>query len=409
METVWKAFSVGTLFKRKTPPSTGVPAKELNVYEEDGDGRIALITRGQSNNGVVGFIDKQDFPTEKNKITYNDQFGLTLYHEYEFTTIKDHLSVLQPLNKHLAEVLEKYHFVNKYICALITKSLPKTIYTFNYSPSDFRFEREMVMLPLIETSESGEYMTEIDGKKYVIDVATIERISEAAKEQFKANTIHVLEHEKESLLALKDSYLKPYEEEKKHLEWMPFTIGELFTTSSEHYLEKSKKNYNISEVKTDEYCVAVCAASKNNNGIVGYINEVDDVPVKKRINRLTKGGFGHVFFQDQWFIKPGGSWGMLDILNVNDDVLKSTLDSDFNSYRFIAKILTKIFTDFASWGSGLPIEREILLLPVIPSENENSWAHNKKKDLALATCCYLYVVGQIELIDRRISVLRTKV
>jgi hypothetical protein len=48
--------------------------------------------------------------------------------------------------------------------------------------------------------------------------------------------------------------------------WHSFEIGYIFEQSTEHYLEKSKKNYNLVEKKSEEFFVAVCAASKINKG-----------------------------------------------------------------------------------------------------------------------------------------------
>ena len=79
------------------------------------------------NNGVVGYIDKIGFPTSKNKIIYNDQFGTILFHNYEFTIIKDHLSILEPsdrLSKILEQNINAYVFITKLINKfLINKSL----------------------------------------------------------------------------------------------------------------------------------------------------------------------------------------------------------------------------------------------------------------------------------------------
>ena len=188
--------------------------------------------------------------------------------------------------------------------------------------------------------------------------------------------------------------------------WKAFELGELFETSTEHYLEKSKKNYNINETKNEEFPTAVCAASKINNGIVGYIAEVDDVPEKKRKGFITKGGFGHCFYQDDWFIKPGGSWGMLDIVKIKNNSFKSLLDKEVTGYYFLAKTLTKIFTSMASWGYAVPFKREIILLPVIEVKgtDEYIWEENGKYfTLAVNTMSYLYLQGQVNIQQKKID------
>lgn len=165
---------------------------------------------------------------------------------------------------------------------------------------------------------------------------------------------------------------------KSEIVWKGFRLGNLFEESAEHYLEKSKKNYNINDVKTDDYPIAVCSASKYNNGIVGYIAETDDVSIKKRKGYITKGGFGHFFYQDDWFIKPGGSWGMLNIIKFKDDKLKTMCDLNIDIYYFLCRILTNIFEPMCSFGYAVPFDRELILLPCLEvSENdEYIWEEN---------------------------------
>ena len=188
--------------------------------------------------------------------------------------------------------------------------------------------------------------------------------------------------------------------------WKGFKLGDLFEESTEHYLEKSKKNYNISDVKTDDYPVAVCAASKYNNGIVGYIAEIDDVPIKKRKGYITKGGFGHFFYQNDWFIKPGGSWGMLNIIKFKDDKLKSLCDSDVNLYYFLCRILTNIFEPMCSFGYAVPFDREIILLPCIEvsADADYIWEENGKYyTLAVDYISYIYLTGRVNYNNKLIK------
>ena len=250
-----------------------------------------------------------------------------------------------------------------------------------------------------------ESIWEFDGKYYTLAVEYIENLVNKAKENIEERTINSYKQQKDeqinNSLIYKDSYCSQVDT----VIWKPFKVGDLFVESTEHYLEKSKKNYNISETKDEEYCVAVCAASKVNNGIVGYINEVDDVPIKKRKGYLTKGGFGHVFYQDDWFIKPGGSWGMLNILKFRDDKIKRVFDSNTTLYKFMAKILTKLFTQICSWGYSSPIDREIILLPLLETTREESiWEFDGKYyTLAVDVISYLYYVGRVNMYDNKIK------
>lgn len=51
---IWKAYKLGDLFERTTPPATNCTAKELDIYDEPFDGSVALITRAETNNGIRG-------------------------------------------------------------------------------------------------------------------------------------------------------------------------------------------------------------------------------------------------------------------------------------------------------------------------------------------------------------------
>lgn len=407
MSVVWKAFILADLFKRETPPNTGIPAKEIEISDQPGNGKIALITRGKANNGVVGYIEKNSFPTAIGKITYNDQFGLAFYHQYEFTTIKDHLAILVPLRKVFEQMLSKHTYLNEFICANINYILTDKLYNFAYSAADYRFDREIIVLPIMEVTNNDEWIWNEDGEHfYTLAIDYIGVLMTEAKKIKEEKTIKLYEADQLKHETERAKYEAEYQKEKNYLIWKSFKLGELFQESKEHYLEKSKKNYEICEDKTIDFSVAVCAASKYNNGVVGYIQEIDDVPIKKRKGYLTKGGFGHVFFQSDWFIKPGGSWGMLNILKIKDITLKNILDQDDTRYHFFARLLTKIFTGMASWGYSVPLDREVILLPVIEVSMNDEWVWNidgKYYTLAVSTISYLYFTGQINIQRKKID------
>ena len=169
----WVAFKLDDLFERISPPSTNVPAKLLEIFDAKIENRIALVARGSINKGVVGYIDPQNHPIEKNKITYNDQFGLAYFHEYDFTTIKDHISILKPRSEYLADILSCKPIIGGFICQLINKIFTKEIFSFSYNPSDFRFGREVILLPLIEIKEAQVHLYQIQQRNYVLAESTI--------------------------------------------------------------------------------------------------------------------------------------------------------------------------------------------------------------------------------------------
>ena len=167
---IWKSFLLGNEFLRVTPPSTNLSAKNLNISDEPFDGSIALITRAEANNGVKGYIEKKNYPTLKNKITYNDQFSLFLYHNYEFTTIKDHLSVLIPKNQIFLRILDCTPCVNVFLTTILNYAFSKKIFNFNFTGADFKFDREIILLPCLEVSSDEKYIWEENGHYYTLAV-----------------------------------------------------------------------------------------------------------------------------------------------------------------------------------------------------------------------------------------------
>jgi len=408
--TVWKSFKFADLFVLDGSYNTKTSNKNLNIrYTKDAEHNLLLINKGGTNNAEEGYIKKEPFyKTCSNGITMDDQFGNCFYHDSEFImTGGGHINVVLFKSDKFKKIADSNIVIYHFIATMLRKIFQKTgIYGYMYKITDERPLREMILLPVMEVKFNENYIWEENGKYWTLDVDYIKTLMLEAKKRKEEKTIRLYEAERAKYEAERAKYEKGYLEEREVLVWKSFKLDELFETSTEHYLEKSKKNYDISEFRTDTHPIAVCAASKNNNGIVGYIGEVDDVPIKKRRGYLTKGGFGHCFYQEDWFIKPGGSWGMLDIIKIKNNSFKTILDENTNGYYFLAKILTKIFTNMASWGYAVPFNREIILLPVIEvtSHENHIWEENGKFwTLANNTASYLYLQGQINIQQRKID------
>ena len=186
---IWKKFVLSETFSRKTPPSTSVTAKALNIHDEPSEGLIPLITRAETNNGIRGYIEKGTFPTAKNVITYNDQFSFFLYHEYEFTTIKDHLSIIKAKNEKLGELLDKYNYVNLFIVTILNHIFSKEIFNYNFTGADYRFDREIILLPCLEVGVDEDYIWEENGKHYTLAVEYISYIYLTGRVNYNQNRI----------------------------------------------------------------------------------------------------------------------------------------------------------------------------------------------------------------------------
>ena len=409
-EIVWKGFRLGNLFEWSGKHRISKTAKQYDTIEEPRDGYIANITAGKYNDGIANFIPEDDEINSKKRIdaltvSSNGNVGACFFHDYYFISTGDSALLENKYDK-LQEIFDTNHIVPRFFAKLITKMFMNGLYSWGYKVSKELFNREIILLPCLEVSENDEYIWEENGRYYTLAVEYIKELMEKAKERKEARTIRMYEAERAKYEAERAKYEAGYNAEKPNVLWKGFRLGNLFEESAEHYLEKSKKNYNINDVKTDDYPVAVCSASKYNNGIVGYIAETDDVSIKKRKGYITKGGFGHFFYQDDWFIKPGGSWGMLNIIKFKDDKLKTICDLNIDIYYFLCRILTNIFEPMCSFGYAVPFDREIILLPCLEvSENdEYIWEENGRYyTLATNYISYLYLTGKVNKYQKLID------
>ena len=398
----WKSFKLGELFERSTKLAISMNQKDLNLLEDkDENHTIALISASRNGSGRVGYVDDSIVEKNKvsiNKITFDDQWGFTFFQKERFVITGGHNAILEVVNNKLKNILDNNLYAYSFMSLLINKiTIKSEIFGYGYKINN-KFDREIILLPCIEVNKDDEYIWEENGKYFTLAVEYIKSLMEQAKAYREQKTIKLYEAERAKYEAERAKYEEGYKREKSALVWKGYQLDFLFKTSTEHYLEKSKKNYDISNIKDDMHPIAVCAASKNNNGIVGYISEVDDVPSKKRKGYITKGGFGHFFYQDDWFIKPGGSYGMLDILRVINNQFRNILDNNKYCYLWLAKILTKIFAHMSSYSYSVPFGREIILLPCIEvnKEDEYIWEENGKYyTLAVEYISYLYLTGKI--------------
>jgi len=408
-DVIWKAFKLGELFQRLTPPNTGKPAKELTIYEENDGCRIALVTRGEKNNGVVGYIEKNSFPTAKNKIIYNDQFGTILFHNYEFTTIKDHLSILEPINS-LLSVLDQNTHAYVFITRLINKVFDKQIFNFNYSAADFKFPRELILLPVIEVKKENEYIWEEDGKFWTLAVDYIKKLMKKAKERKEEMTIQLYkvekakyEAEKAKYLAEKAIYETDYYKERTKIVWKAFCLGDLFQRITPPNTGNPAKELTIYE-ENDCHRIALVTRGEKNNGVVGYIEKNSFPTATNKI--IYNDQFGTILFHNYEFTTIKDHLSILEPVNR----LLSVLELNIYAYVFLTKLINKIFDKqifgFNYSAADFKFPREIILLPVIEVKDENDciWEENGKFwTLAVNTASYLFLQGQINIQQRKIK------
>ena len=398
---IWKAYKLGDLFERTTPPATNCTAKELDIYDEPFDGSVALITRAETNNGIRGYIKNNGYPTLKRGITYNDQFSLFLFHNYEFTTIKDHLSILHSKYEKLNVLMLEDKDVDNFLIIIFNKIFSKEIFNFNYTGADFKFTREIIMLPCLEVAEGEDYIWEENGKHYTLAVEYIKKLMDQAKELCEQKTIRLYEAERAKYEAERAKYEAGYEREKSLLVWKGFKLGDLFDFSGNHIIKSQIKNLTV----YDEYepgTVGNVTASKENNGIVGYITETDEIMAKKKKHILTIASdaayAGICYYQKDYVVSTGHN-KMIDLAIPE---MKKLFEKEELLYSFMAKMLTKIFCKtFYGFSKSITEDdfyKNFIMLPCLEvAEGEDYiWEENGKHyTLAVEYISYIYLSGRV--------------
>ena len=399
---VWKKFKLADIFERKTPPSTDSTAKVLNIYDEPFENSVALITRAETNNGIRGYIEKGNYPTLKKGITYNDQFSFFLFHNYEFTTIKDHLSVITATNEKLQEIIKKNDYISVFITTILNHIFSKEIFSFNFTGADYRYNREIFLLPCIEVKTIEEAIWEENGKYYTLAENYIKNLMEQAKELREQKTIRLYEAERAKYEAERAKYEAEYLKEKKCVVWKRFKLDELFEFDSGNQLDANKKALNLSDEKDEEHPIALITQSEKNNGVSGYLDITDEIKTKKMNNFMTYSmHFGLCFFHEYDFVLMDTHGSVFRLIPKSDNfdiILNQKPIIDY----YLSKIITKVCRNGIYNYSWLPnsgrVGREVILLPCIEVKTieEAIWEENGKYyTLAENYISYLYLSGKV--------------
>ena len=404
-DIIWKAFKLSDNFYRQTPPSTNMPAKELNISDVPFDNSIALITRAESNNGIKGYIQKGEFPTLKNKITYNDQFSLFLFHNYEFTTIKDHLSIFVPKNDYLKQLLDYNPSLNVFLINILNYIFSKDIFNFNFTGADYKFDRELILLPCLEVGKDDEYIWEENGHYYTLAVEYIKKLMDEAKELREQKTIRLYEAERAKYEAERAKYEAGYKREKDLLVWKSFALGTLFGWSSRKDL--ALKNYNKIDHYEDGYVEVVTGSKDDKNDFISFDELPKNYPTYQDCLCLnTNGSIGYCLYYDRPIISPTSS---VHILLHKYEKLKKLMTIQVNG--FFSKVISNIFTNgiynrTACLISDEKFAREIILLPCLEvgKDDEYIWEENGHYyTLAVEYISYIYLTGKMENSQKKID------
>ncbi len=401
---IWRSIKVEDLFERTTPPATGVPAKQLTIFDEPTEGLIPLITRAETNNGIRGYIEKGGFPTAKNVITYNDQFSFFLYHEYEFTTIKDHLSIVEAKNEVLKDILSKYNYVCVFIVTILNHVFSKEIFNFNFTGAEYRFGRELVMLPYIEVTDGEDCIWEENGKRFTLAVSYIKKLMDEAKTLHEEKTINFYNSQCLLYTAKRQTYENEYDKARKEIVWKKFSVDSLFTRNTPPATGVPAKSLTVFEKPSDDL-IPLITRAETNNGIVGYI-EKEDFPTAK--NAITYNDqFSFFLYHEYEFTTIKDH---LSIIEAKNDKLKAILEQFNEVNQFIVTILNHVFSkeifNFNFTGAEYRFGRELIMLPCleVADGEEFIWADNGKHfTLAVGYIMYLYLSGRIEHYQKLIN------
>ena len=199
--------------------------------------------------------------------------------------------------------------------------------------------------------------------------------------------------------------------EKEVLIWKGFKLGKLFEFNSTNQLSANKKALDLSDVRTNEYNIALITQSEKNNGISGYIKEDEETSQKKMKNFLTYSmHFGLCFFHDYDFVLMDTHGSVFRLLPINQ-ILKHILDNFKYINYFFSQIITKIcHSDLFSYGylpNSARASREIILLPCLEVTKNDDYIWEEDGHyytLAVDYISYIYLSGRVEynqkLIDK---------
>ncbi|WP_406614715.1 hypothetical protein ACJA23_01740 [Mycoplasma corogypsi] len=159
-----------------------------------------------------------------------------------------------------------------------------------------------------------------------------------------------------------------------------------------------------------EGTVAVVTASKENNGIIGYIKENDEIKNRKLKGVLTIAPIGAYtgicFYQEDYFTSTGNS----KIIEITNSKLKDIMDANKYSYHFLARILTKNFCKTLYGYSRVLVNNDVYKTPIllpcleVSKEEDYIWEENGKYyTLATSYISYIYLQSRVNFNQKLID------
>ena len=191
--------------------------------------------------------------------------------------------------------------------------------------------------------------------------------------------------------------------------WKAFKIGDLFERSGKHIIKESAKNITKSDTKDNKTNISLISGSAVNNGIVGYVSNMESIKdniSKNMFTACTVGNVGITFYQNTSFVSTG---------NTTSFIFKNKCLNEITptSNNMLAKYISYIFCNrFHGWepgkksatyaqartlGCGNDFDREIILLPVKTClEDDAVWHEDDNTPITLDTETIERIMNRIE-------------
>ena len=413
-EVIWKAFQLGSIFERSTVLAFKKNQKDLTLTEEkQNDSDIALISASRNGSGRVGYLSEKEVPQSLisvNKITFDDQWGYTFFQKERFVITGGHNAILELKNSKLETLMQTFPSSFSFVCLIMNKiTLRSEIFGYGYKINN-KFDREIILLPCLEVTKNDDYIWEENGHYYTLAVEYIEHLMNEAKELREQKTIRLYEAERAKYERERAKYEEGYKKERDVLVWKGFKLGDLYSFDSSNQYPFTQKQIDISDNKDDIHTIAVIAQSALNNGVIGYIENSDNI--KKYIshgNMTFSLNFGICFYHSYDYVLLD-THGSIFRLMPNNQRYNELLEGNLQCNLFIAKLINKVCAKSLynwQWKPNSPrASREIILLPCleVTKNDDYIWEENGHYyTLAVEYISYMYLSGRVEFNQRLID------
>ena len=175
---VWKAFQLGELFIFKNERDHTIAVKNIDKSDiRDDFYNVSVVTESMFNNGV-GFYMNENDPIVLSRLrepgmTCGSQFGNVNFQEKKYICIGNIYSIFEK-DSNFKRVLDTSKFTYNFISNSINKVMNKSgIYGYMYKSTTEQYEREIILLPVIEIKGTDEYIWEENGKYFTLAVNTM--------------------------------------------------------------------------------------------------------------------------------------------------------------------------------------------------------------------------------------------